>query len=173
MTRPTIVIAIALAAILLMVGTVSAEGTTTVFTESVMGSEIGGFHAYNVTLPADEDVFLTLTQRPSTFMPCVSGSHRFGMYVFHDESVSPHLVSDLSVEVKACKRTLTVHSMSGGPATVMVYNYEPGIIADFTLEIDGLVAAEMGAETDEVGMMAEEVEAVVPAETAQTGRAAH
>jgi hypothetical protein len=156
MTRLTIVIAFA--AVLLMAGTASAEGTT-VFTESVLGSEIGGFYAYNVTLPAGEDVFITLEQRPSMFMPCVSGTHRFGVWVFHDEPVAPHMVKDTSVEVAACMRTLTVKSANGGPATIMVYNYQPGIIADFTLSIDGLMAEEP----------AEEVEIEIPEETAQTG----
>ena len=151
MSKPTIVIAVALAAVLLMAGTASANGTT-VFTESVLGSAIGGFYSYEITLPADKDVFFTLTQRPSLYMPCVSGTERFGIWVFHDEPVAPHTVKDVSVEVAACKRTLTVHSANGGPATVMVYNYEPGIIADFTLEIEGLEAPEM----------AEAVEVVVP-----------
>ncbi len=158
MSRTKLAIAAVLVGVLLLAGTASAEEEDmTVLTGSLLGHENGAYQAYTVTLPAGEDVFVTLSQHSS---PCVPGDQAFGVWVYRDEPMPPHLHVDASVQTAACMRTLTVNSPSGGDATFMVYNYEPGVIADFALKITGATTAEVEAES---------VEVVIPEEEAATG----
>lgn len=111
-----------------MAGAQSAVGTKE-WTGAITGSGAGSKDEHTVVLPADSDVFVTLTQSTT---PCIAGTSFHVQVYQNDHSIGR------SAEVAACEHRLTVHSRSGGPAGVVVENYEPGALAKFHVAVSGL-----------------------------------
>lgn len=136
MTRFRLAAVFAIMALLSLVGVVGAQSTpdTKQWSGTITGSGAGAADRHPVTLPADADVMITLTQ---TQGDCIGG-HAF--YIKVEQNGSP--LGGNSAEVAACKHVLTVHSPSGGAAVAVVENYQPRAVAGFTVSATGLAGEE-------------------------------
>lgn len=97
-------------------------------TGSLLGNSGGAKQNYLITLPADKDVTFTLTQGG----PCL-GVDQFGLKLYQGVNIP------IAPEVGACTRVLTYKSLTGGKATLEIYNYENNRTVNFTLRNDSVL----------------------------------
>jgi hypothetical protein len=148
---------LALAAVALLGGTVvaRAQAAHSEVSGTMVGNTGGAFESWNVTLPANTDVSLTLMH-----WPCDTGN-AVGLEVWTASGMAGR-----SSQKDACTQSLAWNSGSGGAAEVKLYNYLPWVGTWWTLTSDGFTLP--GAPAPSTTMAASTMASTTASTTAST-----
>jgi hypothetical protein len=148
---------------LLLAGTAFAqESAVSELSRTMVGDAAGAYQVWNVDLPANTDVTLTLSHWPCNTGPAI------GIEVWGADGLM-----GMSSEKDACTQELSWNTGDGGPAEIKAYNYLPGVGTWWSMSATGLTlpgaTAPMAAEPAAEGEMAAEA---APAEGEMAAEAA-
>ena len=146
------------ASLVVSVSALAAEATSTA-SGTMVGDVGGAFQTWNVTLPKETDVTLTLNH-----WPCNTGD-AIGIEVW-----DPSGLQGMSAQKDACTQELAWKTGAGGPAEIKMYNYLAGVGTWWMMTSTGF-ALPGGAAPVPMAAAAKPAEAAVMVEAAKPAEA--